>query len=87
MRGVKKDRIFVELTFPSFGYLPYHAACAGGQFLALAHDIMIDSLYSPVYTAFIEPKGSFPSTFKGMRLLSVEIHAEILSLVFLPVLS
>ena len=50
-------------------------------------DIMIDSFYSPVYTAFIEPKGSFPSTFKGMRLLSVEIHAEILSLVFLPVLS
>ena len=87
MRVVKKDRIFVELTFPSFGYLPYHAACAGGQFLALAHDIMIDSFYSPVYTAFIEPKGSFPSTFKGMRLLSVEIHAEILSLVFLPVLS
>ena len=87
MRGVKKDRIFVELTFPSFGYLPYHAACAGGQFLALAHDIMIDSFYSPVYTAFIEPKGSFPSTFKGMRLLSEEIHAEILSLVFLPVLS
>ena len=87
MRGVKKDRIFVELTFPSFGYLPYHAACAGGQFLALVHDIMIDSFYSPVYTAFIEPKGSFPSTFKGMRLLSVEIHAEILSLVFLPVLS
>ena len=87
MRGVKKDRIFVELTFPSFGYLPYHAACAGGQFLARAHDIMIDSFYSPVYTAFIEPKGSFPSTFKGMRLLSVEIHAEILSLVFLPVLS
>ena len=87
MRGVKKDRIFVELTFPSFGYLPYHVACAGGQFLALAHDIMIDSFYSPVYTAFIEPKGSFPSTFKGMRLLSVEIHAEILSLVFLPVLS
>ena len=85
MRGVKKDRIFVELTFPSFGYLPYHAACAGGQFLALAQ--MTDSFYSPVYTAFIEPKGSFPSTFKGMRLLSVEIHAEILSLVFFPVLS
>ena len=85
MRGVKKDRIFVELTFPSLGYLPYHAAYAGGQFLALAQ--MTDSFYSPVYTAFIEPKGSFPSTFKGMRLLSVEIHAEILSLVFLPVLS